>query len=54
MYKLEKVSQTFGVKECDEELIKIYRNHIDPKTVLVILKKKLKEIIDIRKSLFFR
>ena len=32
MYKLGKVSQTFGVKECDEELLKIYRDHTDPKT----------------------
>ena len=36
MEKLEcifsgRVSQTFGVKECDEELLKIYRDHTDPK-----------------------
>ena len=32
MYMLGRVSQSFGVKECDEELLKIYRDHTDPKT----------------------
>ena len=31
-YRLGDYSQRFGVRECDEELIKIHRDHTDPET----------------------
>ena len=32
MYKLGNYTQSFGVRECDEALIELYKDHTDPKT----------------------